>query len=423
MAEGASDATESFGLDDAALAVQPTVYASGALDGQVVLISGGAGGIGRAAAWLFARLGAHVVIAGRSADKIDALVAAIGAQGLKASGHAVDIRDPDSVAALFERVWSEQGRLDILVNSAGGQFPQAAIDFSVKGWNAVINTNLNGTWFMMQAAAQRWRDAKQPGSIVNIVVVTTRGLYGVAHSVAARAGVIGLSRSVAVEWAPLGIRINCIAPGAVETEGWKVYTPEARAAYPRSNPMLRAGSAWEIAEACVYLGGPAAKFVTGELLTVDGGGQLWGETWTTGKPDYFKETLWRSMRGVFDPFDVESVRQKLAGFIAAQGLGDVSVGPLRRYTVGFSWVTYGFHATWRDGTALVERDLILRAGPPNGIFAPYKASPEFLTLGALARKRRAGARGLLVRRQRRRARRAVLRLRPRAGRGADPVDA
>ena len=135
-----------------------------------------------AAAWLFARLGAHVVIAGRGAEKIDALVAAIGAQGLKASGHAVDIRDPESVAALFERIWSEQGRLDILVNSAGGQFPQAAIDFSVKGWNAVINTNLNGTWFMMQAAAQRWRDAKQPGSIVNIVVVTTHGLYGVAHS-------------------------------------------------------------------------------------------------------------------------------------------------------------------------------------------------------------------------------------------------
>jgi citronellol/citronellal dehydrogenase len=289
MAEGASDKAESFGLDDAALAVQPTVYAPGSLDGQVVLVSGGAGGIGRAAVWLFARLGAAVIIAGRSEAKIDTLVAAITAHGLKASGHAVDVRDPDSVAGLFERVWSAHGRLDILVNSAGGQFPQAAIDFSVKGWNAVINTNLNGTWFMMQAAAQRWRDAKQPGSIVNIVVVTTHGLYGVAHSIAARAGVIGLSRSVAVEWAPLGIRINCVAPGAIETEGWKVYTPEARAAYPRSNPMLRAGSAWDIAEACVYLGGPAAKFVTGELLTVDGGGQLWGETWTTGKPDYFKE--------------------------------------------------------------------------------------------------------------------------------------
>ncbi len=284
-----SEATESFGLTDADLAVHPTVYAAGALDGQVVLVSGGAGGIGRATAWLFARMGAHVVVSGRSEDKVAGVVAAISAAGLKCSGHTVDVRDPDGVAAFFDTVFAEHGRLDILVNSAGGQFPQAAIDFSVKGWNAVVNTNLNGTWFMMQAAARKWRDTGQKGSIVNIVVVTTHGLYGVAHTIAARAGVIGLSRSVAVEWAPLGIRVNCIAPGAIETEGWKVYTPEARAAYPRSNPMMRAGTAWDIAEACVYLGGPTGGFVTGELLTVDGGGQLWGETWTTGKPDYFRE--------------------------------------------------------------------------------------------------------------------------------------
>ena len=146
---------------------------------------------------------------------------------------------PTAVSALLDTIWAAHGRLDILVNSAGGQFPQAAIDFSVKGWNAVINTNLNGTWYMMQAAAQRWRDRKHPGSIVNIVVVTTHGLYGIAHSIAARSGVIGLSRAVAVEWAPLDIRVNCVAPGAIETEGWNVYSPEARAAYPRSNPMMR----------------------------------------------------------------------------------------------------------------------------------------------------------------------------------------
>jgi citronellol/citronellal dehydrogenase len=288
VTDAAADDAESFGLDAAALAAHPTVFAPGTFDGQVVLVSGGAGGIGQAIAWLFGRLGAHVVIAGRSEQKLDGVVAEMAASGLKASRAAVDIREPEAVAGLFEHVWSAHGRLDILVNSAGGQFPQAAIDFSPKGWNAIINTNLNGTWFMMQAAARRWRDAGTPGSIVNIVVVTTHGLYGVAHTIAARSGVIGLTRAVAVEWAPLGIRINCIAPGAIETEGWKVYTPEARAAYPRSNPMMRAGTAWDIAEASVYLGGPAAKFVTGEVLTVDGGGQLWGETWTTGKPDYFK---------------------------------------------------------------------------------------------------------------------------------------
>jgi len=238
-----TDEGETFGLDDAALAEHATIYAPGAFAGQVVLVSGGAGGIGRAAAWLLARLGAHVVVCGRNEAKLDALVEAMHARGLAASGCVVDVREPDSVAALFDQVWSAHGRLDLIINSAGGQFPQAAIDFSVKGWNAVVNTNLNGTWHMMQAAARRWRDAGQPGSIVNIVVVTTHGLHGVAHTVAARAGVIGLSRSVAVEWAPLGVRVNCIAPGAIETEGWKVYAPEARAAYPRSNPMMRASGA------------------------------------------------------------------------------------------------------------------------------------------------------------------------------------
>lgn len=288
MAEQAAPA-ESFGLDDEALAAHPTIYAPESYAGKVVLVSGGAGGIGRATAWLFARLGARVVVSGRSEAKLAAVEEAMRAKGLDAHSAVVDIRDPESVAALFEKVQATLGGIDILINSAGGQFPQAAIDFSPKGWNAVVNTNLTGTWYMMQAAARHWRDAGRPGSIVNIVVVTTHGLYGVAHTVAARAGVISLTRSVAVEWAPLNIRVNCIAPGAIETEGWKVYASEARAAYPRSNPMMRAGSAWEIAEACVYLGGPAASYVTGELLTVDGGSQLWGETWTTGKPDYFRD--------------------------------------------------------------------------------------------------------------------------------------
>jgi citronellol/citronellal dehydrogenase len=276
-----------LGLSDDELASLPTVFAADALAGQVVVVSGGAGGIGRAIAWLFARLGADVVVAGRNRDKLDALVANLTRRGLKASAHVADIKDPDAINAMFETLWAVHGRVDHLINSAGGQFPQAAIDFSIKGWNAVINTNLNGTWYMMQAAAQRWRDNKHPGSIVNIVVVTSHGLYGVAHTIAARSGVIGLSRALAVEWAPLNIRINCIAPGAIETEGWNVYSEAARSSYPRSNPMMRPGSPWDIAEASVYLAAPSGKFITGETLTVDGGGQHWGETWTTGKPDYF----------------------------------------------------------------------------------------------------------------------------------------
>ncbi|APE45999.1 short-chain dehydrogenase (plasmid) [Sulfitobacter alexandrii] len=277
-----------FGLSDAELAAHRTVFAGDAMEGQVAVISGGAGGIGRAVAWLYARMGARVVVTGRKQEKLDALVAALTEAGHAARGEVLDVRSRESVDAFWTRVWEAEGRVDTLVNSAGGQFPQAAIDFSPKGWDAVINTNLNGTWHMMQAAAQRWRDAGKGGNIVNIVVVTTHGLYGVAHTIAARSGVIGLSKSVAVEWAPLGIRVNCVAPGAIETEGWNVYTEAARATYPKTNPMMRVGSAWDIAEACGYLAAPSGGYVTGEVLTVDGGGQHWGETWTTGKPDYFR---------------------------------------------------------------------------------------------------------------------------------------
>ena len=197
------DDQQKHGPTDTELAAHPTVFAADLFKDQVVVVSGGAGGIGRAIAWLFARLGAHVALVGRNQAKLDVLAADLASRDLKASAHVADIRVPDAVDALFDTVWSAHGRIDSLVNSAGGQFPQAAIDFSVKGWNAVINTNLDGTWYMMQAAAQRWRDHTHPGSIVNIVVVTTHGLYGIAHTIAARSGVIGLSRAVAsIAWRP-----------------------------------------------------------------------------------------------------------------------------------------------------------------------------------------------------------------------------
>ena len=287
MADLPDDPTK-LGLDDAALAVCPTLYAPGALAGKRVLVSGGAGGIGRATAWLMGRLGASVLITGRDQAKLDAAVAAMTAAELDVRSAPLDIRQPDLVAGLFAGPVADMGGIDILVNSAGGQFPQAAIDFSLKGWTAVIDSNLNGTWHMMQAAARHWRDTGRPGSIVNIVVVIEHGLYGVAHTIAARSGVVGLSQAVAVEWAPLGIRVNCIAPGAIETPGWRVYSPEARATYAKTNPMMRTGTTWEVAEAVVWLGGPAASYVTGQTVNIAGGGQLWGETWTTGKPDWFK---------------------------------------------------------------------------------------------------------------------------------------
>jgi citronellol/citronellal dehydrogenase len=277
-----------FESADDDLASRPTGLAPDLLKGTVVLVSGGGSGIGRATAWLAARLGARVVICGRKREKLDAVAAAINARGFSCMGEPVDIRQRDTVERLFDRVVASHGGIDMLINSAGGQFPQPAIDYSVKGWRAVIDTNLDGTFHMMQCAAQRWRAQARGGSIVN-VVVSPRGLHHVAHSCAARAGVIAFSNAVAVEWAPLGIRINCVAPGSIRSEGWKVYSAEVARRYSNTNPMRQVGEPWDIAEACLYLAGPSGRFITGTLVDITGGGHLWGETWTTDKPAYFVE--------------------------------------------------------------------------------------------------------------------------------------
>ena len=276
------------------LASDPTIFASDLLKDQTVFISGGGSGIGRATGWLAARLGARVILGGRTEAKLLDVADAINTRhAQRASIQVLDIRDNASVEQAFDAIEERIGAIDLLINSAGGQFPQAAIDYAEKGWQTVINTNLHGTWHMMHSAAQRWRACERGGSIVNIVVVV-QGLFGVAHTCAARSGVIAFSENAAVEWAPLGIRVNCIAPGCVETEGWRVYSEQARARYPKTNPMMRVGSPWEIAEACVFVGGPGGRFINGETLVVDGGGRHWGEIWTTGKPEYFSAAtrLW-----------------------------------------------------------------------------------------------------------------------------------
>ena len=268
----------------------PTAYRADLFAGQIALVCGGGSGIGRATALLLARLGATVVITGRTQDKLDAVVAFARTKGVAMHGFAAQLREHEQVLALFERIEAEVGLPDLLVNSAGGQFPQPAIDYSPKGWNAVITNNLNSTWFVMQRAAQRWRDVgKRGGSIVNVIVVLERGMPGVAHTQAARAGIVGTMRTVAVEWAPLGIRVNCVAPGLTASEGLDVYPPEAVAEFPLANPFKRPGTTMEIAEACVFLSSPTASFVTGEVLTVDGGGKLWGELWLAGRPDWYRQ--------------------------------------------------------------------------------------------------------------------------------------
>jgi NAD(P)-dependent dehydrogenase (short-subunit alcohol dehydrogenase family) len=201
---------------------------------------------------------------------------------------AMSIRDPEAVASLIDATYERFGRLDTLVNNAGGQYPQAAIDFSVKGWLAVIDTNLNGTWYMMQAAAKRWQAEGAAGNIVNIVAMIWRGMPQVAHTCAARAGVVYLSKTVATEWAPLKIRVNCIASGSINSEGLNVYQRRDAELFRYSNPLHELGDMFDIAQAVVYLSAPTAKFITGEVLVVDGGNNQFGDVWPAGMPDYFK---------------------------------------------------------------------------------------------------------------------------------------
>ncbi len=277
-----------WGLSDETLATRSLVYRDGLLDGQTVLISGGGSGIGRAIAYVCARLGANVAICGRRQEKLKETIDGIHRHlNREVVGIPMTIRDPDAVARLMDEVFERFGRLDTLVNNGGGQFPQAAIDFSVKGWKAVIDTNLNGTWYMMQAAAQRWSTRKQSGNIVNIVANVWRGMPQVAHTCAARAGVIYLSKTLSTEWAPLGIRVNCVSPGSINTEGLNVYERQAAEMFRYSNPLRELGDPVDVAQAVVYLAAPAAKFITGEVMVVDGGNNQLGDVWPAGMPEYF----------------------------------------------------------------------------------------------------------------------------------------
>ncbi len=278
------------GLDEEDLKQQQTIYRDDMLAGKTVLISGGGSGMGKATAYLAAKLGAQVAICGRNEEKLETTVKLVKDEiGSDILALGTNIRDAEAVEAMIGKVHNHFGGLDTLVNNAGGQFPQDAIDFSRKGWLAVIDTNLNGTWWMMQEAARRWREDGKPGNIINIVANVERGMPQAAHTCAARAGVIYLSKTLATEWAQWNIRVNCIGPGVIETEGFRMYPEEALARFHKANPMKERGNAWDVAEMIAYLASPAARFINGDLIILDGGQAQWGVVWPAGMPDYFSE--------------------------------------------------------------------------------------------------------------------------------------
>lgn len=278
-----------YGETDEALATMPLSFREGYFAGRTAIITGGGRGIGRALAFQFVRLGARVAINGRNAERLDATAEALKRIGGDVFAQVASVREPEQVDAFVAAAADRFGGVDMLVNNAGGQYAQSAIDFSAKGWRAVIDNNLTGTWFVTQAVARRMIEAGTSGSIVSIVAQTNRGMPGVAHSSAARAAVVNLTRTLAIEWAPHGIRLNCVAPGVTATEGMEVYSDEARTEMPKSNLMKRFGTVREVADAVCFLAGSAGSFITGEVLAVDGGNHIWGDQWTIPRPTFFQQ--------------------------------------------------------------------------------------------------------------------------------------
>ena len=263
-------------------------FRSDLYDGRVALVTGGAGGIGRAICMLLGKLGAQIITCGRDETKLLELEQSLGSHGIDVCSIPMTIRDPEGVGQLIAAAWDECGGLDLVVNNAGGQFAAPAMEISPKGWAAVVETNLYGPWFVMQESARTWIERNQPGSIVNIGTITGRAAVGIPHTAAARAGAAGLAASLSVEWAPHNIRVNTIAVGVVRSPGLVNYPAEARQSFDH-NPQRRLGDVQDVAQAVAFLGSPTtASYVTGEVFHVAGGEQVWGEYWALGKPEYFR---------------------------------------------------------------------------------------------------------------------------------------
>ena len=245
---------------------------------QCVIITGGGTGIGRATAEELLQLGARVAIGSRKPEHLEPTVAALSHLG-EVVALPCDIREPDSVAAFVTGVLERFGRIDALVNNAGGQFPTTAEQLTPRGFEAVIRNNLNGTFYMTREVATRALIPQQSGSIVNVIANIARGFPGMVHTGAARAGVENMTKTMAVEWAQFDVRVNAVAPGIVQSTGIAQYPPELVAASVARTPQKRIGTVEEIAHAIVYLVSPAAAFITGATLRIDGGASLWGDSW------------------------------------------------------------------------------------------------------------------------------------------------
>lgn len=249
-----------------------SVFAPGLLAGQVVVVTGGGSGIGRCTAHELAALGAQVVLVGRNVGKLQAVQDEIAADGGQASHAVCDIRQEEAVRQAVAGVVQRHGAIDALVNNAGGQYLTPAEKISAKGWQAVIDTNLTGGFLMARECFVQSMQARG-GAVVNIVADIWGSMPGMAHSGAARAGMVSFTETAALEWARHGVRVNAVAPGYIASSGMDHYPPEAAPMLRQMRhtvPAGRFGNEAEVSAAIVFLLSPAASFISGTVLRVDG---------------------------------------------------------------------------------------------------------------------------------------------------------
>ena len=262
------------------MAFESSMFRPGIFEGQVVVVTGGGTGIGLATAREVGALGARVVVASRSDDKVKAGLAALELPADRAIGRTCDIREIDQCNALIDAAKEAFGRVDVLVNNAGGQFPSPAEHLSSRGFEAVVRNNLLGTFNMTHAAATRAMIPAKRGRIVNVIADIARGFPGMVHTGAARAGVENMTKSLAIEWAAHQIKVNAVAPGTIESTGTVQYGDALLLAAKRATPAKRLGTPEEVARVIVFLASDFADYVTGSTYYIDGGSSLWGDIWS-----------------------------------------------------------------------------------------------------------------------------------------------
>jgi len=252
------------------------MFAENTFKDKVVLVTGGRSGIGYAIAKQMLSLQAKVVICSRKEKPLTEATEKLKEYGTVHS-KVCDIRQTDQIQELGKEIEEKFGRLDILVNNAGGQFPALAELINDKGWQAVINNNLNGTFYMTREMANQFFIPQKTGVVVNIIANIFRGFPGMAHTGAARAGVENLTKTLAVEWADHNIRLNCVAPGIIESSGLENYPEQIQAMFENAKqdiPAHRFGKVEDVANSVCFLASPLADYINGTTIYVDGAQHL-----------------------------------------------------------------------------------------------------------------------------------------------------